>query len=107
MKVQADGKIIVVGSTSVTSNNTSNFALARYDANGTLDSTFGSGGKVTTDVALFNSDSANGVAIQSDGKLVVVGKVNDGTDFIIVRYLAGGLRDQTFGSTGILRSDIW
>src|SRR6266536_3291285 len=62
--VQSDGKIVAAGSTGG-----GDFALARYNGDGSLDSTFGSGGKVTTDVGGF--DAALGVA-QSDGKIVAV-----------------------------------
>ena len=48
------------------------FALARYNSDGTLDATFGVKGKVMTDFTS-GSDSASGVAIQADGKIVVVG----------------------------------
>src|SRR5437867_3015943 len=60
--LQADGKIVVVG----TSGN--DFAIARYNADGTLDTTFGSGGKITTDLGA--TEGAFAVIIQPDGKIV-------------------------------------
>jgi uncharacterized delta-60 repeat protein len=72
------------------------FALARYNVNGTLDSTFGSGGKVTL---LVGTESyANAVALQPDGKIVVAGTAN-GTlpEFAVARFNPNGTPDTTFG----------
>jgi hypothetical protein len=51
----------------------SNFALARYNSDGTLDPSFGTGGTVTTDFA-GGDDSAHALAVQADGKLVAAGE---------------------------------
>ena len=85
LALQPDGKLVVAGSSNNGSNN--DFAAVRYQANGTLDATFGTGGKVTTAVGSGN-DGANAVAIQADGKIVAAGKSNNGTndDFALVRY---------------------
>ncbi len=66
---------------------------------GTLDPTFGIGGKVTTDF-LGNIDFGSAIAIQSNGKIVVFGTANDGSnnDFALARYLSNGTLDATFGS---------
>ena len=66
--IQADGKLVVAGET----NNGINYdvALVRYNANGTLDATFGTGGKVTTAVGT-SDEAAYALAIQADGKLAV------------------------------------
>ena len=71
-------------------------------AAGDLDPTFGTGGMVMTDINR-STDIANAVAIQADGKLVVVGqtyKNNDfsGEDFVVTRYNTDGTLDTTFGS---------
>src|SRR5437773_1716576 len=71
--IQNDGKIVAVGSTIkplVATNR--DFALARYNPDGSLDKNFGSGGKVATDFG--NSDIALAVAIQRDDKIVTAGK---------------------------------
>lgn len=100
--VQADGKIVVAGY-SYNSNSNQDFALTRYNADGTLDSTFGTNGKVTT---AFGSDLdiATAVAIQADGKIVVAGytKIGAVTSFALARYNANGSPDTSFGanSTG-------
>ena len=92
--VQADGKIVVAGyATVVNPNNflgTANkdFALVRLNADGSLDTSFGSGGKVTTDF-VGRDNSAVGVVLQSSGNLVAAGSTFD-TDptqaFGLVRY---------------------
>src|SRR6266705_4719560 len=77
---------------------------------GDLDPTFGSAGMVTTDINR-STDIANAVAVQADGKLVVVGttyKQNDYTDedFVVTRYNTDGTLDNTFGSRGRVRTDF-
>jgi uncharacterized delta-60 repeat protein len=85
--LQGDGKIILVGRTSVENEN---FALARYNGNGTLDSGFGTGGIVTTDFA-GATDEPFAVALQGDGNIVVAGLAenNAGSDFELARYIGG------------------
>ncbi len=70
MALQSDGKIVVAGGTYNGSND--DFALARYNADGSLDTTFDVDGKLTTDFASL-SDSVSSIALQSDGKIVVAG----------------------------------
>src|SRR5438067_9198517 len=77
---------------------------------GDLDPTFGTGGMVTTDLN-HSTDIANAVAVQTDGKLIVVGqtyKNNDfsGEDFVVTRYNTDGTLDTTFGSGGRVRTDF-
>lgn len=79
-------------------------------AAGDLDPTFGTGGMVTTDIGR-STDIANAVAIQADGKLVVVGQTyrhNDFSDedFVVLRYNIDGTLDNTFGSRGKVRTDF-
>ncbi len=68
MAIQADGKIVAVGPSGADGGD---FALARYNPNGSLDTSFSGDGKQTTDFG--GVDRANGVAIQADGKIVAVG----------------------------------
>ena len=84
--IQSDGKIVAAGFSFNGSNN--DVALVRYNTDGTLDTNFDSDGKVTTDIGSYN-DYARSVAIQSDGKIVVAGFSNNGSndDFALVRYL--------------------
>ena len=98
--VQPDGKIVSSGVTF--SGVTFNFVVVRYQANGSLDNTFGSGGKVETVVGTLDA-YANAIALQSDGKIVVGGYTNDGgtvDSFAVVRYNSDGTLDSTFGSGG-------
>ena len=88
--IQSDGKILVAGY----SDNGSNvdFALVRYNSDGSLDNTFDTDGKLTTDIGSYG-DEGNSVAIQSDGKILVAGESWNGSnstyDFALVRYNGG------------------
>lgn len=101
--VQSDGKVITVGWTSTTAGGT-DLAIVRHGRDGTLDASFGTGGKVVTAVgALRATDEAHAVAVQADGKIVVGGlTATTGTDydFLLVRYNADGSLDATFGNGG-------
>ena len=103
--IQADGKIVVVGgdgSGHLVPSDTK-FALARYNSDGTLDASFGGGGKVTTDFTPWG-DGASGVAIQADGRIVVAGTAAgqryEDTKFALARYTSDGTLDATFGAAG-------
>ncbi len=101
--IQSDGKIVVAGVTSNTTTGT-DFVVARYnDTDGSLDATFNTGGYVVTDLGASNNDEAFAVAIQSTGKIVVVGQTGAmvASDFALVRYTAGGALDATFDADGI------
>jgi uncharacterized delta-60 repeat protein len=102
--IQTDGKIVVAGFSYIGSNY--DFAVVRYNTNGTLDNAFGTAGKVTTAIGSYG-DKANSVAIQSDGKIVVAGS-RDGTDndFALVRYNTNGSLDNAFGTGGKVVTNI-
>src|SRR5206468_1460260 len=102
---EADGKLVVAGDAFTGTDY--DFALARYNSNGSLDSTFDSDGRVTTDFAN-NSDEASALSIQADGKLVVAGDRDTGTDFdfALARYNSDGSLDSTFGSGGRVTTDF-
>ena len=70
--VQSDGKIVAAGFAHLVSGDF-DFALTRYNSNGTLDTTFGTGGKKTTAFGAPSVAQGNAVAIQQDGKIVVAG----------------------------------
>jgi uncharacterized delta-60 repeat protein len=85
--VQADGRIVVVGTSNSGSGN-SGFAVARFNDDGSLDNTFDVDGRVTTSFTA-GGDVGSGIAVQSDGKIVVVGTADDGSgdsDFAVARY---------------------
>ncbi len=94
--VQPDGKIVAAGISG------GDFALARYNSDGSLDPSFGSGGKVTTDFGSF--DQANAVVVQPDGKIVAAG--GSGSDFALARYNSDGSLDATFGTGGKVTTDF-
>ncbi|MEX2173577.1 MAG: SBBP repeat-containing protein [Pirellulaceae bacterium] len=104
--VQADGKIVAAGRSDQGGSTGSNFdfALARYNSDGTLDTGFHNDGKVTTDFVGL-SDVAHSVAVQADGKIVAAGNTNQGStstglDFALARYNSDGTLDTSFDSDG-------
>jgi uncharacterized delta-60 repeat protein len=103
---QPDGKLIVAGLSDARGN--SDFALTRYNPDGTLDGSFGTGGKVLTDFSQASDDHAFAVALQSDGKIVAAGlsDVNGNFDFALARYNANGTLDPGFGSGGKVLTDF-
>lgn len=98
LAIQNDGKIILAGRTQGT---LQDFVVLRYNTNGSLDTTFGTSGEVLTNIVA--NDEANAVAIQTDGKIVVVGTANNGNLIAIVRYNANGSLDTSFGTSGIVQ----
>jgi uncharacterized delta-60 repeat protein len=90
LAIQADGRIVAAGTSGGRK-----FALARYNTDGTLDTSFGGDGKVTTN---FTSgfDGASALAIQADGRLVAAGTAA-GRKFALARYNTDGTLDTSFG----------
>ena len=110
--LQSDGKIVAAGTVFVDfipgEPSNTDFALARYNVDGSLDTTFGNGGTATTDF-FGNEDDAFSVLIQSDGKIVAVGSANNPAsfyDFAAARYLSNGTIDTTFGVAGKVTTDF-
>ncbi len=109
MKIQPDGKIVLVGRTYTTFAESKCFIL-RCDANGLLDNAFGTGGITTTSVGNVPGYGVfNDVAIQSDGKIVAVGYSIEGiggglyeNKHLMVRYNSNGLLDNSFGINGVV-----
>ena len=108
--VQSDGKILVAGSCTLTGSY-SDFAVARYNIDGTLDTTFSGDGKFTTDFG--GKDTGSSVVVQGDGKILVAGyskMIIDGTilntDFALARYNIDGTLDTTFSGDGKLTTDF-
>ncbi len=94
--IYPDGKLLLAGQAN------DHFALARFNSDGTLDSSFGTAGKVYTTVGDTGSEIRR-VILQPDGKLISVGQTNNGTDqdFALVRYTLDGSLDTTFDDDGI------
>ncbi len=93
--VQSDGKLVAI-----VSDGSGDFVVVRYLANGSLDSSFSGDGK--TSASFGGTESVGAVAIQSDGKIIVVGSASNGTDYdvAVARFLADGTLDTSFGSSG-------
>jgi uncharacterized delta-60 repeat protein len=109
LAMAAGGKLVVAGSTATKRpdgmvNLDSNFGVVRYTASGRLDAGFGTAGKIITDLGRKSGDGASGVAIQPDGKIVVVGASDAthqyDTEFALIRYTATGKLDTSFGTSG-------
>lgn len=106
--LQADGGIVAAGLAISADGATSNFALARYDGAGSLDTSFGSGGlKQVT----FGSccQSAQHVLVQDDGRIVVAGypdSESSDSDFTLARLKANGALDKSFGDGGRVRTSF-
>jgi len=94
--IQPDGKIVVAGYTQNGAN--SNFAVARYNPNGTLDGGFGSGGKKTFGFPSVSQSGAYDVAIDGSGRIVLAGFAV--TDFAVARLTSTGILDNTFDGDG-------
>ena len=103
--IQADGRIVVAGRSFNGSNY--DFGLARYNTDGSLDTSLDADGKVTTPIGT-GTDDAYAVAIQSDGKIVVAGRasISGQYDFALVRYNIDGSLDTTFSGDGKQTSDF-
>ncbi|MEP7339870.1 MAG: putative Ig domain-containing protein, partial [Acidobacteriota bacterium] len=101
--LQPDGKLVAIGHSG--SSITYFFALARYNSDGSLDTSFGTGGKVLTDISGGTIDQAYAAALQPDGKIVAAGYTsnNFGTaSFALARYNGNGSPDTGFGTNGQL-----
>ena len=103
--IQTDGKILVGGYSYIGSNN--DFALVRYNSNGSLDPSFDADGKVTTPIGT-SQDAGNSMALQNDGKIVVAGHTINGskTDFALIRYNTNGSLDISFDTDGKVTTTI-
>ncbi len=106
LAIQADGKIVAVGMTTNVSETGifhGDFAVVRYNQDGSLDQSFGSGGIVITDVGDLTEDAGTAAAIQSDGKILVAGNTglsNGASVFALIRYNLDGSLDTNFGTDG-------
>jgi uncharacterized delta-60 repeat protein len=107
--VQPDGRIVVSATILESVNFNFNFAVVRYNADGSLDSSFGGDGLVTTDIAGGTDVADAGIVLQSDGKLVVGGitaGVGMPPDLALARYNADGTLDAAFDGDGIAVADF-
>lgn len=108
---QPDGKIVVAGRAFEPEETGYDFALARYNADGSLDAAFGAGGKVNTPFAGNFDEYASALIIQPDNKLIAAGRANrdlEGInfDFAVTRYNPNGTLDATFDGDGKFVNDF-
>jgi uncharacterized delta-60 repeat protein len=102
MALQSDGRILLVGAKT----------LLRFNTDGSLDTTFGTGGQVHVPFDQSSRDTAQDVAVQADGRIVVVGFVSSDTqvgkdDFAVARFNANGTVDTSFGTAGLTTTDFF
>ena len=96
-----DGKIVVGGSAKISGYE--QFALARYNTNGSLDATFDGDGRVLTNFVPSLFDAAYEVAVQTNGRIVAAGLgYNNGFRFALARYNTNGSLDNTFDGDGLV-----
>ena len=103
--VQADGKMLAAGEVRIPPATSNDVGVARYTASGALDSSFGSGGKMSLDVD-GSVDTVRALAVQDDGRILLAGdstfpSQGNLSKMTVIRLLANGLRDTTFGSNGV------
>ena len=103
--IQPDGKIVMVGFSFVAQTDSA-FSMLRLNADGSLDTSFGTGGRVINNIAVGQTDEATSVAIQPDGKIVVAGHSVTRTNRIVVRYNSNGTLDTGFGTSGVFSAPI-
>lgn len=103
--VRPNGSVVAAGASS--DGVDLNFAVARYEPDGTLDPSFGGDGKVTTAVSP-GFDEARAVVVQPNGSIVAAGRAFTGTnqDFALVRYKQDGSLDPSFGGDGIVTTAV-
>jgi uncharacterized delta-60 repeat protein len=106
MTIDASGRIIVVGYTSFAAGSDLDFAIARYNADGSLDTAFDSDGLLTTSFGS-SVDVAQSVAVDSSGRILVAGQASTGGwDFALARYHSDGSLDTSFDGDGKVRTGI-
>jgi uncharacterized delta-60 repeat protein len=106
--IQSDGKIVVAGNVTIVPFDNIDIGLARFNADGSLDHSFGSGGTVITPVG-GGFDLVHSLKIQSDGKIVVAGETETETgsrDYLLIRYDTNGGMDLGFGNAGVVKTDF-
>jgi len=109
LKIQTDGKIIAAGGSTFPAS-TAKITMVRYNSNGTLDNSFGSFGRVATQVGSGGLDIATAMALQSDGKIVLAGLTASASlidaDVAVLRYNTNGTLDVTFDGDGKATTSI-
>jgi len=102
--LQPDGNILVIGTTDI--GNTQDLVLARFTHDGRIDTSFGQQGRVITNIG--GTDTGRALALQPDGKILVVGSTTlaGDQDIVLVRYTTDGALDPSFANAGIATTDF-
>jgi uncharacterized delta-60 repeat protein len=103
--IQTDGRIVAAGGSYILNSGDGDFALVRYNPDGSLDTTFDSDGRVATSAL---DPQTSSIAVQTDGKIVASGTSLNGSthDFALVRFNSNGSIDTTFGRNGVSTVDF-
>jgi uncharacterized delta-60 repeat protein len=110
---QRDGKIVVAGDAYKPDNSYLYMSLSRYNVDGSLDQTFGTGGKAITSFPSSRVQIASALVIQPDGKIVVVGHAvgqasgAPASDFALARFNSDGSLDEDFGTQGQVTTNFF
>jgi len=104
MKIQSDGKIVVAGHIYTLNNDFDEFAIARYNTDGSPDATFGNTGQVMTSFGIGTRNWINSIELQNDGKIVAGGFSSN--SFALARYESNGTLDISFGTGGLVTTAI-
>ncbi len=108
MAIQSDGKIVAVGAGRF--NSVDGFLIVRYNGDGTLDSSFGDKGRVIVHFSEVGTSRIESVAVLPNGKILAAGsfyEINAGnTDVVLLQYNSNGNLDSSFGTNGIVRTDV-
>jgi uncharacterized delta-60 repeat protein len=106
--IQPDGKIVVLGELGTGGNAGDEFAIERFNPNGTLDTTFGNAGSLVQLIG--NSDNMTGLALDAAGNIVVSGtggyNGSGGHDFLLARFTPAGVLDTTLNGTGYVFTSL-
>lgn len=105
MALQTDGKIVVCGYSYVDMDDpfeTNSLVLSRYLENGNLDEAFGDSGKVTIEIGSYHENESNFVAVQANGKILVLTILQDGGRYpAVLRFNTDGSLDESFNGGGL------
>lgn len=99
--IQSDHKILVSGTLNLNNSNVFNYAVARLNENGSLDTSFGSNGFYKTMVGISPSGSCTDMKLLSNGKIILAGNLKTGTGIGLLKLNSNGTLDNTFGTNGI------
>ncbi len=109
LAIQQDGRIVLAGYTYDAVDGTDDMLIMRFNIDGALDRTFGTGGRIIEDFS--RRDILNALAVQPDGKIVAAGSIEGAdagdTDVAVLRFDSRGNLDDSFGTGGVVRTNVF